>query len=307
MTAQSSEVVVIGNAGVDTNVYLAGDSIDWQHEANFTENLDMLGQAGGYASLGYVRMAKSTAFIGYVGEDLPGTWLRTTLQREDVDTHAMFIDPAGTARSVNIMYRDGSRKNFYDGKSHMQLTPDLAICAAVFSGARLAHFNIPNWARHLLPLARSAGARIAVDLQDLITLDDPYRQDFIQEADFIFFSAANQSDPAGLIHALLAGKPERVVVCGMGASGCAVGTRAGVSFYPPVRMDARPVVDTNGAGDALAVGFLCSYVLDGCSLEEAQLRGQIAARYTCGARHSSEKVIARARLDALVASISNAV
>ena len=40
-----------------------------------------------------------------------------------------------------------------------------------------------------------------------------------------------------------------------------------------------PVIDTNGAGDGLAVGFLVSHVLEGRSLEESILRGQLTARH----------------------------
>jgi len=58
-----------------------------------------------------------------------------------------------------------------------------------------------------------------------------------------------------------------------------------------------PVVDTNGAGDALAVGFLASYVLDGYSLEDSILRGQMAARHTCALRGSSANLITHAQLD----------
>jgi sugar/nucleoside kinase (ribokinase family) len=36
-------------------------------------------------------------------------------------------------------------------------------------------------------------------------------------------------------------------------------------------------IDTNGAGDSLAVGFLVSRVLEGSSLEESIRRGQITA------------------------------
>ncbi len=61
-------------------------------------------------------------------------------------------------------------------------------------------------------------------------------------------------------------------------------------------MDA-PVIDTNGAGDALAVGFLSSYVLDGYSLEDSIRRGQIAARYTCTQKASSANLITRDSLD----------
>jgi hypothetical protein len=49
-------VVVIGNIGIDTNVYFSGDRIDLTVEANFTSNIDMIGQAGGYASRGYAAL-----------------------------------------------------------------------------------------------------------------------------------------------------------------------------------------------------------------------------------------------------------
>lgn len=296
MTEPDLDVVVVGNVGVDTNVYLYGADIDWSREANFTENIDYVGQAGGYASRGYAQLGKRTAFIGHVGEDANGHFARQELARDGVDLRGLFIDPAGTSRSVNIMYRDGRRKNFYDGKGHMTLQPDLQGCREILSGARLAHFNIPNWARLLLPAAKECGLTIACDLQDLVTLEDPYRQDFLRWADILFFSAANQGDPFPLMEALLSENSHRVIVAGMGAQGCACGSNAGIRAYPPVALD-LPVIDTNGAGDGLAVGFLASYVLDGYSLEDSILRGQIVARYTCAIRASTSNLMNREQLE----------
>ena len=125
MAHPPSEVAVIGNIGIDTNVYLPGRDIDWTVESNFTENLDYVGQAGGYASRGYAKLGHSTTFIGYVGDDFAGRQIRAELAQDGIDTTALFLDPTGTSRSVNIMYRDGRRKNFYDGKAHMELRPDL--------------------------------------------------------------------------------------------------------------------------------------------------------------------------------------
>ena len=99
-------------------------------------------------------MGKHTAFIGYVGDDFSGRFIREELARDGIDQSAVFADPAGTSRSINFMYRDGRRRNFYDGKRHMSLQPDRAICRSVLEQSRLAHFNIPNWARTLLPSAR---------------------------------------------------------------------------------------------------------------------------------------------------------
>ncbi|GAB4581336.1 MAG: ADP-dependent ribose-1-phosphate kinase [Anaerolineales bacterium] len=296
MSSVPLDVVVVGNAGVDTNVYFYTDEIDFSVEANFTQNVDYVGQAGGYAARGFAQLGKRTAFIGAVGDDHNGQFVRAELARNGVDISGVFCDPAGTARSINFMYKDGRRKNFYDGKGHMALHPDLAACRTLLSRAKLVHFNIPNWARDLLPLARELGLTISCDIQDVVSPDDPYRQDFIRYADLLFFSAANHVDPTPLIHRFLADAPARIVVVGMGARGCMVGTREGVRAFGPVTLP-EPVVDTNGAGDALAVGFLSSYVLEGFSLEQAIQRGQIAARYTCTKKATSSDLITAEKLE----------
>lgn len=290
------EVAVIGNIGIDTNVYLPGQDVDWSVEANFTENLDYVGQAGGYASRGYAQLDFRTTFIGSVGDDFGGRQIREELAQDRIDTTALFLDPAGTSRSVNIMYRDGRRKNFYDAKSHMSLRPDLELCRKALTGCRLAHFNIPNWARGLLPVAKKLGVTVACDLQDLVDARDPYRQDFIHHADILFFSAVNHGDPAPLIRKFLQGHPDRIVVSGMGPKGCALGTKAEIRLFPPEPMD-LPIIDTNGAGDGLAVGFLSSYVLGGFSLAESIRRGQIVARYTCALRGSTSGMISSEQLE----------
>jgi sugar/nucleoside kinase (ribokinase family) len=295
-TDRTFDVVVIGSVGIDTNVYLPGADIDFKVEANFTENLDYVGQAGGYASRGYAQLGKKTAFMGYVGDDYHARFIREEFARDGIDTTALFTDPLGTNRSVNFMYQDGRRKNFYDGNGHMQLRPNLEACRAVLAEATLAHFNLPNWARYVLPIARELGMTIACDIQDVVTADDPYRLDFIECADILFCSAVNYPDPTPLIEGFLEANPDQIVIVGRGAEGCALGTRDGVHFYPAVDLD-LPVIDTNGAGDGLAVGFLSSYVLDGYSLAESVWRGQIAARYTCAQRASSSSLISIEKLD----------
>ncbi len=290
------EVVVLGCAGVDTNVFLPGHEVDWTVEANFTENLDTPGQAGVYASRGYAALGRRTAFIGNLGDDACGALVRAALARDGVDTRGVFTDPTGTARSVNVMSPDGRRKNFYDARAS-HLRPDPTLSRELLAGARLAHVHLADWARHLLPLARQLGVVVACDLQDVVDLDDPYRRDFIREADILFFSAANHGNPDPLIRAFLQGNPDRIVLAGMGAEGCALGTSAGITRHPPEPSD-QAVVDTNGAGDSLAVGFLVSHVLEGRSLSESIRRGQLAARHCCTLRGTSEGLITAPDLEA---------
>jgi len=290
MTSDQFDVAVVGNAGIDTNVYLPGADINFDVESNFTLNLDYVGQAGGYAARGYAQLGYKTAFIGALGDDYNGRFVRREFAADGIDTGAVFTDPEGTGRSINFMYRDGRRKNFYDGKGHMTLEPPLAACRAMLARCRLAHFSIPNWARHLLPLAREVGLTIGCDLQDVISAADPYRQEFVEHADVLFFSDANQPDPAALAQTYLDQNPAQIIIAGLGSKGCLLATSSGVQHFGPVEMDA-PVIDTNGAGDGLAVGFLSSYALDGYSLEDSIRRGQIAARYTCTQKATSSSLI----------------
>jgi sugar/nucleoside kinase (ribokinase family) len=188
------------------------------------------------------------------------------------------------------MYRNGRRKNFYDGRGHMELHPPLDLCRELLTGARLAHFNIPNWARELLPIARVCGAAVAVDLQDVRSLDDPYRRDFIDSADYLFFSAANHADPRPLVEELLRRNVKQIVLSGMGDQGCMLGSSAGIQHFPAPAMD-LPIIDTNGAGDSLAVGFLNAFVFSHTSLEQAVTQGQIAARHCCAQKASTDHLI----------------
>src|ERR1051325_850044 len=116
---QPLDAVVVGGAGVDSNVCLQSDDIDWAVESNFTRNIDCVGQAGGYASRLFARLGVCTGYLGPVGDDHNGRFVRDTLAREGVDLAGLFIDAGGTNRSINVVYRDGRRKNFYDGRNSM--------------------------------------------------------------------------------------------------------------------------------------------------------------------------------------------
>jgi sugar/nucleoside kinase (ribokinase family) len=97
-------------------------------------------------------------------------------------------------------------------------------------------------------------------------------------------------------HAMGRGHRDKIVIVGMGSRGCAVGTGQTVRRFATVPGDG-PIVDTNGAGDGLAVAFLSSFVLDGYTLEDAIWRGQIVARYTCTQKASSAHLMTRDMLD----------
>ena len=146
-------------------------------------------------------------------------------------------------------------------------------------------------------MAKRCGIPIACDLQDCVDIHDPYRQDFIQAADMLFFSAVNHSTPQPLMEAILGRYPDKILIAGMGAKGCALGSSEGIRYFLPADMDAV-VIDTNGAGDGLAVGFLSSFYLEQMPLADAIRRGQRAARHTCAQKADSSHLMTREQLNA---------
>jgi acarbose 7IV-phosphotransferase len=300
---------VVGNVGIDTNVFLPSspELIDGlREEGHFSSNVDYLGHAGGYTSRGFARLGLSTAFLGHVGDDPMGAWVRSELAADGIDLSGLAIDPAGTARSVNLMGSDGSRINFYDGRGHRSLVVDPDMAAEIFAGARLALFHLPDWARHLLPVAKRAGNFLACDLQDVRDPDEEYLDEFVADADILFVSSAHHLNPAPMLKQLVRRSGGSMVVCGRGGLGVAIATADGIRVYPPPHID-LPVIDTNGAGDALAVGFLVAHELEGRPVEDAVLRGQLAARWTCAQRASSSNLITREQLEALVIEATGAL
>lgn len=295
----SLDVAVIGNIGIDTNVYFQNGNINFDVETNFTEDIDYVGQAGGYTSRGFSKLGYKTAFIGYIGDDFSGKFILDELHKDDINTDGIFIDPAGTSRSVNLMYQNGKRKNFYDGKSHMTLSPDLEACRQILQKTKLAHFHIPNWARHLLPIAKELGIIISTDIQDVIDINDPYRADFIAYSDVVFFSSVNQKSPDDIMNEILNVYPEKIVISGRGEKGVAVGTKDGIQYFEPIKMNHK-IIDTNGAGDGLAVGFLTGYFFENLGLEKSIEAGQTVARYTCGLKANSSDLMNRELLNSFL-------
>lgn len=314
------DVVVVGAAGLDTLVFLPDAAPDWQRDSTMVRVVDAVGHAGAFTARGFAGLGWRTGFIGAFGEDWAATAVREAFARDGVVIAAEAVDPQGTARSVNLMTPDGARRAFYDGRGHSEV-PVPAGAEAAFNGTRLAVFHLSDWCRHLLPAARAAGCVIATDLQDVADLDDPYRADFLAASDIVFLSGAHLADAAQLAERLAAATPTGdgpvLAVVGMGSAGAMAWQPGRAASQPPPRLD-LPVTDTNGAGDALLVGFLDALVLGGATRpdadpssqptreslltvrEEALLRalaaGQTAARRAC-ASSGGELPLTREALD----------
>ncbi len=299
------DVVVLGAAGVDTLVYLAAEP-DLSRDSTMVSIVDTVGHAGAYTARGFARLGWRTAFVGALGQDWAGDAVRTALTADGVTLVAEVTDPRGTARSVNLVTPDGRRRAFYDGRGHADVpVPEIA---GVFSDSRVALFHLSDWTRHLLAEARAARVLVAVDVQDVTDLDDPYRADYLAAADIVFMSAAHLADPEHAAAEVFSRGAELVVV-GLGEAGALAVGRAGLIRAESPAVDLQ-IIDTNGAGDALAVGVLDSLMLGPAlptgsehawtrdEIRDALQAGQCAARWAC-TLVGGMGLITRAQLDDL--------
>jgi sugar/nucleoside kinase (ribokinase family) len=270
-------VTVVGNPGLDTLVLLPGPDLDLAVDTHFVRNVDTVGHAAAFVARLFARMGARVRILGSVGDDLAGRFVTEALATDGVDTGLLFVDPVGTARSVNLIRPDGRRTACYDGGSHMTLQPPESNVDAALADTDLVVSTLANWARHVVARARAGGIPVAVDLQDVRDPTDPYRADFVANADLLLASAAHLADPAAAALAWCEAGPAETVVLGRGAAGAMAVQPHGVVAQPPPDVD-LPVIDTTGCGDALAVGVLDALFAHGADLAGALRRGQVLAR-----------------------------
>jgi sugar/nucleoside kinase (ribokinase family) len=301
---------VVGNPGLDTLVLVDEDDLDLHADGYFVHNVDTIGHAPAFVARGLARLGHDVRLLGAVGDDEIGRMVTSVLAADGVETGPLFTDPTGTPRSVNFVFPDGRRTFFYDGGSHMTLQPPSELVERALSDADLVVSSLPNWGRHVLASARRRGIPIAVDLQDVRTADDPYREDFVRAADYLFASAAHLSDPEAAAARWLATGSAHSVVLGQGAGGALLvertpeGPRARQQ-PPPDRshVDGLALIDTTGAGDSLAIGYLDGIMAQHTLPWRALLRGQALARIVSSGLGGAAP-FDRATLDALVTWIS---
>ena len=298
-------VAVVGNPGLDTLVLLPEDLPDLRADGHFTRNVDTVGHAAAFVARDLARLGHEVRILGAVGDDPAGRVVREVLVADGVDTGALFTDPTGTPRSVNLVAPDGRRTFFFDGGAHMTLAPPPDAVASALDGADLVLSALPNWGRGVVAGARERGITVAVDLQDVRDVADPYRRDFVAAADHLFASAAHVEDPIVAAGAWFATGPACTVVFGMGSRGALLVQRAtddsvgAVHHQPPPDLD-LPVLDTTGAGDALACGFLDGLLFRGMDGPASLHRGQVLARVAASDLGGAARFDA-AMLDALTA------
>ncbi len=307
MNKPQYDVVAIGNAIVDVMAPCGDALID---ELGMTRGgmtlIDTEGARALYEAMGPAReisggsaantlaglaaLGSKCGFIGQVAADQLGEVFAHDIRAAGIDfaTAARAGDPP-TARCLIFVTPDGQRTmNTYLGAS--QFLPAAALDEALIADAAVLYLEGYLWdpeepraaMRRAIAAAKTAGRKVAFTLSDAFVIDrhgDDFRALIAAgEIDILF---ANELELAALTGetefetglAALAGKVAVLVVT-RGADG-AVAIADGARAEVAAELVAK-VVDTTGAGDLFAAGFLHGHVR-GASLGESLRLGAICA------------------------------
>lgn len=307
MTEPRYDVIAIGNAIVDVMSPASDDLIEELQlnrggmtvvDADRAKELyDAMGPAreisGGSAAntlAGLSAMGAQCAFIGQVADDQLGEVFAHDIRAVgiDFDTPPRAGDPS-TARCLIFVTPDAQRTmNTFLGASQF-LPPEVLNTEAV-QAASVLYLEGYLWdpeepraaMRRAIEAARAAGRQVAFTLSEVFVIDrhgDDFRALIngglidILFANHLELAALTGEDEIEAGIAALKGKVPTLVVTRSSEGAVAIrnGERAEVPAEP-----IDEVVDTTGAGDLFAAGFLYGHVKDE-PLETCLRRGAIAA------------------------------
>ncbi|MFG2223006.1 carbohydrate kinase family protein [Streptomyces sp. NPDC048644] len=294
------DVLVIGGSGVDTLVRVGALPVPAADSYAVPPVREWAGHTGTGVALGCAALGLRTGFVDFIGDDAPGALVRERLAGAGVDFRPL-ISPHGTRRAVNLVAPDGRRTSFYDSRDpdDLRMPPEHYLPA--LRRARHVHLSITHFARFLYDDIAALGLPVSTDLHDWDGLTTHHRE-FALRSDLVFLSTAGAGERIGpVMREILHDGRAEAVVATAGAGGAYLLARDDRSpRHVPAAVPPGPVVDSNGAGDAFASGFLYGR-LAGLSLDECARRGAAAGAYACTA-HGTHAALAdpgtlRATLD----------
>ncbi|MGW2396783.1 carbohydrate kinase family protein [Kitasatospora sp. NPDC001664] len=278
-----NDLLVVGGAGVDTIVRVDRLHLPDADSLHVPPVRDHAAHTGTGVALGAHRLGLRTTFLDYLGEDPQAELLLAEFRRHGLPFHHL-VSPDGTPRSVNLVDAQGRRFSFYDGRHPAALRLPSAFYLPHLERSRHVHLSITGVNRDMFEDVRRLGRTSSTDLHDWDG-ENPHHLHYALNADLVFLSAAgSRGRTADLMRRVLADGRARVVCATDGAAGSRVLLREdpSVLHHVPAVDPGRPVVDTNGAGDAHVAGFLHAWLAGRPPLDAAHA-GALTGAYACTA------------------------
>ena len=238
----------------------------------------MPGGSAANATLGAARLGLRTTFLGKIGGDTTAEHYHANFTGAGGDGSRFKRASLPNGRCLSLVTPDGQRTLRTHLGAAMTLHPD-EVSVIDFQGARHAHiegyllFN-PALANKVMACAREAGCTLSIDLASFEVVNvarDWIFQQLSQGVDIVF---ANEDEAGALFQrrddfenfARELANFGGIAAVKLGAEGAWVAQGRDCHRIAPVR--AHHVVDTTGAGDSWAAGFLYGH-LRGASLPAA--------------------------------------
>lgn len=262
------------------------------------------GGAPANVAVGLARLGVPTKFIGQVGDDPFGHWLRAVVAHEGVDVGDLFTSATARTTIAFVATRSDGRKDicFYRNPGADATLEPGQLTPAMFQDARVFHCCSVSFSESPCREAQFEAVRLAAEQGALISFDPNWRpslwSDFdlahrliwqmiplshvVKVADEEWEFITGTTDFAAGARGILESGPSLVVIT-RGANGACYFTAQGSGEVPGHAVQA---IDTLGAGDAFVAGLLYR-LLQHPSLEDA-LRDEtmmqtLAFANACGA------------------------
>jgi sugar/nucleoside kinase (ribokinase family) len=289
-------VVVLGDANVDMVIHLPGRSVADQVDLTDSEPQLYGGGSAANVGVGLARLGVTVTFIGSVGDDGYGRWVRDDLAREGLDIRGLTtVRDAITPMVIALIEPGGERLIVVWPRQRgadLRLQPEdvdpawLADAAWLHTtGMCLRASPVREAVLHSMALARGAGARVSLDLNLRVELWGLNQEmsgivgRAVELADIVLGSGpeeiallAGSDDVEVASRAVSGGK--RVVVARLGAEGALAVSPEGTWHVPAFPTS---VVDTLGAGDAFDAGFIAAHLAGGDMREALRWGNAVAA------------------------------
>ena len=232
---------------------------------------------------GLARLGAKSGFLTMMGNDEMGQFFTNEMTRTGVEMLALKSDTP-TGRVIAMVTPDGERTFATCLGASIELSPD-DIKPELFDNWDIFYIEgylvaNPDMLRKAISTAKDKGMKIAIDLASYNVVEES--RDFLLElvnnyVDIVFANeqealALTGMEPEKALH-YIAERCE-IAVVKIGAKGAYIQRGNEIVTIPPMKAD---VVDTTGAGDMWAAGFLAGLV-KGENLQKCGMMGAIVAK-----------------------------